>query len=166
MVALHGGRWQLGGTRMPFWRPIGTFLELPRDERHFFLCALLLAPSVSGALAVLGFRRTASLVRRAPALGRGGPDSALSNERAEALVRRAFRWAHLRRGAEPDGCLPRALVRFGAHRLLGERARIHVGVPRRGGWADRSTFVAHAWVECDGACADTPDYVVIMTVGA
>ncbi|MFO0555106.1 MAG: lasso peptide biosynthesis B2 protein [Polyangiaceae bacterium] len=148
-------------------RSIDSFRRLSPGERAFFVVAWGLVAPVSGLLRAGGLERATRWIRRLPiGVVRGGAD--VDVERADALVRRAFRWSGVRAALgrpAPEGrgdCLPQALVQLAVHRLAGRDAVLFVGVRK-----DASTdFEAHAWVEERGGARRDLRHAVIHEVSA
>ena len=101
------------------------------------------------ALALLPWPRVVKLVREAPA----DREPHYSVDQLERAVRRASR-------ALPGStCLAQALV---MHRLLsrcGYTSVVRIGVRREG-----PQFLAHAWVECEGACFPAHDSEIVRYI--
>jgi hypothetical protein len=119
-----------------------SWRRLDPAARRFSLVAWLLAPPVTVALEVAGFRRVRRVLHVPVARPRTG--SEVDAQRGEELVARVF--AHtLVSGA----CLPRSVVQVLTHRVLGHPAELVLGVEaaRVGRSED---FEAHAWVEEPG----------------
>lgn len=121
-------------------------LRLTRAERRFVAGAWLLAPVVTLSLRRLGFRRTIDSLRDWVAFGGPEASPALSVERGERLVARAFQLT-----AAHDSCLPRAIVQLALHRRRGDFVKLVIGVRRGGRFGDQDIdFEGHAWIEAAG----------------
>ena len=123
-----------------------TFLRLPPGERHLFVGALLLLPTVALALRLLGLRRCQGLLARLSP-SRPAPPAGPRAEDGARLVSAAARYGPWR-----ANCLQRALVLWWALRRLGRPGELRIGVRKRGGRLE-----AHAWVEQGGRTFDTAD---------
>ncbi|NUP07087.1 MAG: lasso peptide biosynthesis B2 protein [Polyangiaceae bacterium] len=131
-------------TSMPLSLRPSLFAALSREERAFFVASWLLAPAATAGLKVAGFRRMTDLLRRVPAR-KSVLFADVGVERAESLVRRAFRWSIARWSVRDGGCLPQSMVQYAVHTLGGDEVRFVVGVQR--GEPAPVGFEAHAWIE-------------------
>lgn len=104
--------------------------------------ALLLLPSVSAGLRLLGLRRVLALTAAVPpARRRASEDDRRAATRIPWLVEVAARCVRPR-----PNCLAKALVVSSLLRRRGLAAQLVVGVSKAGGRLE-----GHAWVELDGA---------------
>lgn len=123
-------------------RALRSWRLLEPSARRFSLVAWLLAPPVTLALEVAGFKRVRRVLDIPIARPRTG--SAVDSQRGEELVARVF--AHT---PVSGACLPRSVVQVLTHRLLGHPAELVLGFePEKA--SQPEGFEAHAWVEEPG----------------
>src|SRR5262245_40904904 len=115
--------------------------ELSGAERRVLVVSLIALPLVAAGLALLGFRRTRTVMARWP---RRGPARFPTVEGEKAHALRTARVVAIVAGRGPlrTTCLRRSLLLWWLLRRDGIETVIRVGVNRAGG-----TLNAHAWVE-------------------
>jgi len=120
---------------------------LSQAERFVFLQSLLLIPTVSLLLRVLGFQRSLTLLER---LSRSRRDAApLRSEPANPKTVCRLVGTAARHGLWTATCLRQSLVVWFLLRRRGIPAELRIGVRKTAAGLD-----AHAWVESNGCILD------------
>lgn len=128
---------------MDSWR---RFRRLSRQEKAWFLRALLWLPLTVLGIRWMGVRRWTSLLERVSAPKASSP----SAQPPEATARMVA--AAARRSLIPSNCLSRSVVLVWFFRRQGHGAELRFGSRK-----DGKLLEAHAWVELDGKVFDVSE---------
>jgi len=119
---------------------LSAFLALPGSDRMLLSQALILIPTVSLGLKVIGFRRVYRILDRwAPIPDDSSPANLGQAHKIADLVGKAA-W----RGIYPVTCLPRSMSLWAVLRRHAIQANLCIGVRRT-----EAGIQGHAWVEVD-----------------